>query len=126
MTRDVLLIRLAARTNHDSVCAHVHSRTNGRIPKTGNVIFAALTAILGAALFVVCHPVLAGDEAAAMPERIDPAGIKGSLVICGGGALPDSVRDKFIELAGGKKARLVIIPTAGDDPVDEDARAVAE
>jgi cyanophycinase len=40
--------------------------------------------------------------------------------------LPDAVRDKFIELAGGEKARLVIIPTAsGDDTVSEDAQEVA-
>jgi cyanophycinase len=39
----------------------------------------------------------------------DPAG---ALVIVGGGGLPDSVRDRFLELAGGRKARLVIIPTA--------------
>jgi cyanophycinase len=59
-------------------------------------------------------------------DRIDPDGIKGSLVICGGGKLPDAVRDQFIELAGGEKARLVIIPTAsGDDTVDDDAQEVA-
>jgi len=36
----------------------------------------------------------------------------GSLVILGGGALPDTVRDQFLDLAGGKKAKLVVIPTA--------------
>jgi cyanophycinase len=36
----------------------------------------------------------------------------GSLVICGGGKLPDQVRDRFLELAGGPKARIVVIPTA--------------
>jgi hypothetical protein len=33
-------------------------------------------------------------------------------VIVGGGSLPERVRERFLELAGGKKARLVIIPTA--------------
>jgi cyanophycinase len=42
-------------------------------------------------------------------------GIRGSLVICGGGRLPDAIRDRFIELAGGKGARLVVIPTASED-----------
>ena len=70
-------------------------------------------------------PGLRGDDKPA-PDIIDPDGIKGSLVICGGGKLPDAVRDKFIELAGGEKARLVIIPTAsGDDTVDDDAQEVA-
>ena len=36
----------------------------------------------------------------------------GSLVICGGGKIPDPVRDRFIELAGGPSARIVVIPTA--------------
>jgi cyanophycinase len=36
----------------------------------------------------------------------------GSLVIVGGGSIPDSIRDRFMALAGGKAAKLVIIPTA--------------
>jgi cyanophycinase len=38
--------------------------------------------------------------------------VSGSLVIVGGGLLPDTVRERFLELAGGKKGRLVVIPTA--------------
>ena len=52
---------------------------------------------------------------------IEPAGIPGSLVIHGGGRLPDRVRDKFFELAGGEKARIVVIPTASDE-ADDTAR----
>ena len=40
---------------------------------------------------------------------------KGSLVIVGGGGMPDNVRDKFMALAGGKAAKLVVIPTASVD-----------
>src|SRR5205085_5810742 len=48
------------------------------------------------------------------PALRRPAGpVAGALVIAGGGALPDSVRDRFLELAGGKNARLVYVPTAG-------------
>ncbi|MBI3864272.1 MAG: cyanophycinase [Planctomycetia bacterium] len=66
-------------------------------------------------------------DAPSATEQIDPAGIGGSLVLCGGGRLPDAVREKFIELAGGKSARLVVIPTAsGDDTVEDDGREVAE
>jgi cyanophycinase len=36
----------------------------------------------------------------------------GSLVIVGGGRIPDGLRDRFITMAGGKSSRLVIIPTA--------------
>src|SRR5262245_26257423 len=38
----------------------------------------------------------------------------GSLVVVGGGKLPPLVAAKFLELAGGKKARLVVIPTASE------------
>ena len=45
----------------------------------------------------------------------------GALLICGGGTLPDKVRERFIELAGGSKAKIIVIPTAhrladGKDP----------
>jgi cyanophycinase len=36
----------------------------------------------------------------------------GSVLLVGGGVLPDTVRDRFLELAGGKQARIVVIPTA--------------
>jgi cyanophycinase len=52
------------------------------------------------------HPAL--DQSAAPPLSEAP----GALVVCGGGSLPDAVRDHFLELAGGPRARLVIIPTA--------------
>ena len=39
-------------------------------------------------------------------------GKTGSLVIVGGGTMPDGIRNKFMALAGGKAARLVVIPTA--------------
>ncbi len=44
----------------------------------------------------------------------DEAPMKGALVVCGGGALPDSARDRFVELAGGPRARIVVIPTASE------------
>lgn len=36
----------------------------------------------------------------------------GALVICGGGRLPDEIFERFLKLAGGKTARIVVIPTA--------------
>ncbi|HYT94192.1 MAG TPA: cyanophycinase [Gemmataceae bacterium] len=55
----------------------------------------------------------AGGQKAAQ-ERLRPEGIDGSLVICGGGKLPDSVLTRFVQLAGGEQAHLVIVPTASD------------
>lgn len=39
---------------------------------------------------------------------------KGSLVIVGGGTLDDVIVERFIDLAGGSDAPIVIIPTAGE------------
>jgi cyanophycinase len=55
----------------------------------------------------------AGEPKIDTPPRPETSDIKGSLVIVGGGMLPESIRDRFLELAGGKKsAKLVVIPTA--------------
>ncbi len=35
----------------------------------------------------------------------------GSLVICGGGSVPEDVRQCFVDLAGGSQARLAVIPS---------------
>ena len=37
----------------------------------------------------------------------------GHLIVAGGGKLSDEVLGKFVELAGGEKAKIVVIPTAG-------------
>jgi cyanophycinase len=47
------------------------------------------------------------------------------LVICGGGGLPEPVRQTFIELAGGPQAKIVVIPTASGD-ADGPAAVLAE
>ena len=47
-------------------------------------------------------------------SEIEPAGIAGALVICGGGELPPAAIEQFIELAGGEEAKLVVIPTASE------------
>lgn len=84
-------------------------------------------------LFVLCVT-LAQVSTAAGPEseskqrqRIDPDGISGTLLIAGGGALPDAVFERFVEAAGGEEARIVIIPTASKRADDEkQTRAILE
>ena len=46
--------------------------------------------------------------------RADEPARAGALVIVGGGGMPDGVRDRFMALAGGKAAKLVVIPTASE------------
>jgi cyanophycinase len=49
------------------------------------------------------------------PSAISTGPKKGSLVIVGGGRIPQSIREKFITLAGGPNANIVYIPTAAED-----------
>ncbi len=47
---------------------------------------------------------------------------KGSLVIVGGGALDESIVERFIDLAGGPDANIVLIPTAsGSDNISDNS-----
>ncbi len=70
---------------------------------------ATSSTLLGLALLLAC-------PAATRPtEPIAPVGpdvSAGALVIAGGGDLPDGAGDRFLELAGGRAARVVVIPTA--------------
>jgi cyanophycinase len=47
----------------------------------------------------------------------------GSLVIVGGGGMPEDVTRRFIELAGGPDAPIVVLPTAVPDPIPPAAEA---
>lgn len=69
---------------------------------------------------------------ALMADEVEPlvGPAKGSLVIMGGGGKDRAfgkVFAKFVELAGGKEARIVIVPTAASSSVDHDYnRSLAE
>ncbi|MFN0019457.1 MAG: cyanophycinase [Pirellulaceae bacterium] len=69
-----------------------------------------LVVILPVAGMVPSQALLA-EEAA---PYLDPAGLKGTLVLAGGGELPPEVLERFVKLAGGEKALLVLIPTASE------------
>ncbi len=67
----------------------------------------------------------AANRAAKVPfppkDPPEPVVAKGSLVIVGGGGTTPEIMNKFFELAGGKDALVVAIPTAnGDGPVGDD------
>jgi cyanophycinase len=59
---------------------------------------------------------------ARFPPQVPPAPQveSGSLVIAGGGALPGEVMQRFIELAGGPDAPIVVLPIAAGDTLPED------
>ncbi len=51
------------------------------------------------------------------PQIVFPK--SGSLVIVGGGGLPKDILQRFVELAGGSKARIVVLPTAVENVAGE-------
>jgi len=59
---------------------------------------------MGALLLLLAAPALSGQE-------VGPA--NGSLVIVGGAMRDPAIRERFVELAGGEDARIVVVPTAG-------------
>jgi cyanophycinase len=63
------------------------------------------------------------SNAQAAPPRLDPNGISGSLVLCGGSKLPDRIRDRFFALAGGENAKIVVIPTANDKAESDESES---
>ena len=58
------------------------------------------------------------ENSPAYAQDIGPA--KGSLVIVGGGGMSKEISDRFIQLAGGKDARIAIVPTASSSVDSED------
>lgn len=68
--------------------------------KKAHFVFIVLLSI------AISNPLSAQETFTTGPE-------KGSLVVVGGGRMDDSIVEKFIELAGGLDAPIVVIPTAG-------------
>jgi cyanophycinase len=54
-------------------------------------------------------------DTALRAKRSAASTAEGSLVVCGGGDVPPTARRKFMELAGGQTAKLVIIPGGEED-----------
>ncbi len=82
--------------------------------------FAVLAAVFSAAVPVAplaaqIPPVAAQLRHCATPPCVGP--VRGTVLVAGGGELPPDVWSTFVRLAGGPDARLVVIPTAEEDPV---------
>ena len=62
--------------------------------------------------FLLIFPLISYSQSAAeKPSGIGPQ--NGNLLIVGGGSLSDTIINRFIDLAGGAEAQIVVIPTAG-------------
>lgn len=78
-----------------------------------SVLYAVLAAGVGALVhFGANLALLANVPDATRSFSVTHRVPGGSLVICGGGKMPDPVRERFVELAGGPSARILVIPTA--------------
>jgi cyanophycinase len=73
---------------------------------------------------------LVPTSAFAQPAFPPPKGpveqIHGALVIVGGGSIPAAAYEEFVKLAGGAKARLVVIPTASEAADQKDQAYFSE
>jgi cyanophycinase len=71
---------------------------------------ASCASLLFALLFV--SPTSADDGILGLPTPRDPRN-QGAVLLFGGGGITNDAWDRFIELAGGPRARIVIVPSAG-------------
>ncbi|MDA0590458.1 MAG: cyanophycinase [Planctomycetota bacterium] len=72
-------------------------------------------------IFLIALCLLSASASAA--DYIDARGIPGRLFIVGGGAMPEDMLEQFVRLAGGKDAKLVVVPTASEKADDEAGHA---
>lgn len=75
------------------------------------VVFGLLASVAVAASGA---EMILGNPAPSDPKK------PGALMLHGGGAISDEVFERFVELAGGKEARIVLVPCAGYRPADYD------
>ena len=117
MTHRLLINR--PRTTRCFVAQPSRLLTAGETPAPQVILGRFLTVVLlcVAALFVFVAPLPAQYDPQA-PEPISK--LRGSLLLHGGGPVAMSVREKFVQLAGGEKAKIIVIPTADvEDALNE-------
>jgi cyanophycinase len=81
-------------------------------PRRRKLLFAmiAIGGALSAAVLAYCLFLVEGVDKQQDEEIVGPrAG--GALIICGGGPVPPEVRQRFMQWAGGRRARIVVIPS---------------
>src|SRR5882724_5867838 len=70
---------------------------------------------------LVAAALRAADEPAGFPW-LDPDGVRGALLVCGGAEPAQTILDKFSELAGGNESRIIVVRgTDASSPILQDA-----
>lgn len=80
------------------------------IPVINSYMLMKLTNILALAFFLS-----AGKLGAQTAARSFTGPAKGTLIIVGGGQVGPEIWSRFVEAAGGSQARIIYVPTAGED-----------
>lgn len=89
-----------------------------RIKSLGQVRRRSLIAVMTiAGVFLVCFVIAIRWRPEATSDEVDfrQRFKGGALIISGGGQLPPEIRQRFVELAGGASARIVVIPAYAAD-----------
>jgi len=75
------------------------------------------------ALTFLCATALAqASPATGTRVAIDPNGRPGTVMLGGGGKLPDEIYERFVALAGGEQGHIVLVPTASSRADSEEGR----
>lgn len=67
--------------------------------------------LVASVVWVLLAGLMGSDAAGLSAQEVGPS--SGSLVIVGGAMRDPAIRERFVELAGGDEARIVVVPTAG-------------
>lgn len=87
--------------------------------KTGTRLLVTLAALLLCLQMSAQKPTAVTSSTVHGPE-------KGSLIIIGGGEVTPEIWDRFVELAGGKSAEIVVITNASGEEDDYHSTAIVE
>ncbi len=70
---------------------------------------------IGLAAVLLLGAIGCASSSATPAAATKSAAARGHLLIVGGGPIPDAILDRFVALAGGSQARIVIFPMASED-----------
>src|SRR4051812_36890745 len=103
---------MACRARNDRSCLSSDGTPDGSL--RGHARGRRVVALMAVRAFGLSGAAEAGDKEPSPAVKVAKIG---SLVIVGGGPLPSKIQERFVELPGGAKARLVVIPTASQKAV---------
>lgn len=94
---------------------HENLEQSPGLPEFKNQTRRTFNRLLAGALLLGCLPPIRGCESTKIVPASSQNRHSGSLVIAGGGELSPDIHNRFVKLAGGNNARIVVVPTASAD-----------